>query len=112
VRDKEVMEVRMRSYQVNVTVQCPITLTRDSSPHDQESMFRVLNALMTEVSLELNELAQSRFENMRQQAAKAGIVLDIPTLAAPMGVSYGISDVTGNVGKKWSEKKSEKAKSR
>ena len=91
----------MRSYQVHITVQSPITLSPSAGPDDKQAILRALSDLLTEASLDVEREVRQRLDKMREQAAEAGLVLDIPSLDEPMGVTYGITDVTGHVGKKW-----------
>jgi hypothetical protein len=91
----------MRSYQVNVAVDSPLTLRPAAGPDDQEAMFRLLNHLLGEVSVEVGRFARERLEHAREAAAAAGYVLDIPSLSEPMGVSSGLTDVTGHIGRMW-----------
>ena len=91
----------MRSYQINVAVHSPLTLRRADGPDDREAMFRYLNDLLGEVSLDVGAFARARLEQLRQVAAEAGYVLDIPPLAEPMGVTHGFADVTGHIGQRW-----------
>ena len=72
---------------------------------DPETIFRFLNNLIADMASDMDKQAQSCFQEMKQKANEAGFVLEIPDLTYPMGVSYGMSDVTGHVGKQWSEKK-------
>jgi hypothetical protein len=95
----------MRSYQVEINIPIPITLTVADQPIDQESMFRFLNDLITDVALDVHDMTRGCFEGMRQRAMAAGLILRIPDLKTPMGVGVVISDVTSQVGKQWKEKK-------
>src|SRR5690348_13282087 len=81
----------MRSYQVQINVPIPVTLAAADPPDDQEAMFRFLNDLMTDVASDVQERTRECFEEMRQRAAAAGLVLRIPDLEVPMGVGYEIS---------------------
>ena len=49
----------------------------------------------------MGAFARARLEQLRQVAAEAGYVLDIPPLAEPMGVAHGFTDVTGHIGQRW-----------
>ena len=91
----------MRSYQISVTVHSPLTLLRPGEPDDREAMFRYLNDLLGEVSIDVGEFARGRLEQAREAAAEAGYVLDIPALAEPMGMASGLTDVTGHIGQRW-----------
>ena len=91
----------MRSYQINVAVHSPLTLRRADGPDDREAMFRYLNDLLGEVSIDVGAFARTRLEQLRQVVAEAGYVLDIPPLAEPMGVAHGFTDVTGHIGQRW-----------
>ena len=91
----------MRSYQINVTVFCPLTLRRAGVRDDREELFRYLNNLLGELSIEVGAFARARLEELRLTAAEAGYVLDIPSLAEPMGLGSGVTDVTGHVGQRW-----------
>jgi hypothetical protein len=91
----------MRSYQINVTVYSPLTLRRSGESDDREAMFRYLNDLLGEVSIDVGEFARGRLEQARQAAVAAGYVLDVPALAEPMGIAHGVTDVTGHIGRRW-----------
>ena len=91
----------MRSYQINITVDSPLTLQRPGEPDDREVMFRYLNNLLGEVSIDVGTFARARLEQARQAAAESGYVLDIPALAEPMGIGHGFTDVTGHIGQRW-----------
>ncbi len=91
----------MRSYQINVAVHSPLTLRWADGPDDREAMFRYLNDLLGEVSIDVGAFARQRLEQLRQTAAAAGYVLDIPSLAEPMGLTHGFTDVTGHIGQRW-----------
>jgi hypothetical protein len=91
----------VRSYQINVTVHSPLTLQRPGEPDDREAMFHYLNGLLGEISIEVGAFARARLEQARQEAAKAGYVLDIPALAEPMGIGHGLTDVSGHIGRRW-----------
>ena len=100
----------MRSYEINVAVHSPLTLRRADGPDDREAMFRYLNDLLGEVSIDVGAFARARLEQLRQDAAGAGYVLDIPALAEPMGLAvrdgkiyvgtkqalYRLTDTDGN----------------
>ena len=91
----------MRSYQINVAVHSPLTLRRADGPDDREAMFRYLNDLLGEVSIDVGAFARERLDQLRQTAAEAGYVLDIPSLAEPMGLAHEFTDVTGHIGQRW-----------
>ena len=91
----------VRSYQISVTVHSPLTLQRPSAPDDREAMFRYLNDLLDEVSIEVGAFARERLELARQAAAEVGYVLGIPSLAEPMGMAHGLTDVTDHIGQRW-----------
>ena len=91
----------MRSYQIHIRVHSLLTLRRADGPDDREAMFRFLNTLLGEVSIDVGAFARERLEQLRQTAAEAGYVLDIPSLAEPMGLSHGFTDVTGHIGQRW-----------
>ena len=91
----------MRSYQINVAVHSPLTLRRADGPDEREAMFRFLNDLLGEVSIDVGAFARARLEQLRQVAADAGYILDIPSLVEPMGLTHGFTDVTGHIGHRW-----------
>ena len=91
----------MRSYQIYVKVDSPLTLRRAGVRDDREEMFRYLNNMLGELSVEVDRFARARLEELRQTAAAAGYVLDIPSLAEPMGLAHGFTDVTGHIGQRW-----------
>jgi hypothetical protein len=91
----------VRSYQINVAVHSPLTLRRPGEPDDREAMFRYLNNLLGEVTIDVGAFARARLERLRQTAAEAGYVLDIPSLPEPMGLAHGFTDVTGHIGERW-----------
>ena len=91
----------MRSYQIYVKVDSPLTLRRAGVRDDREEMFRYLNNMLGELSVEVDRFARARLEELRQTAAEAGYVLDIPSLAESMGCGSGLVDVTGHIGQRW-----------
>lgn len=91
----------MRSYQINVAVHSPLTLRRVSGPDDQEAMFRYLNNLLGDVSVDVGAFARARLEQARQAAEADGYLLDIPVLAEQMGIGHEFTDVTGHIGQRW-----------
>jgi hypothetical protein len=99
------LELPLRNYQVTINVPIPVTMSVANELEDSEAMFRFLNDLMTDVSIEVHAQTKAHFQSMQEQAGKAGFQLKVPDFACPMGVGYSISDVTGQVGRKWSEKK-------
>lgn len=94
----------MRSYEVQITVRSPITLRAHDDSTDKETLFRILGNLLTEVSIDAEREVRLRLEQMKEQAAEAGLTMNIPTLDEPMGVSFSVTDVTGHVGKQWQPK--------
>jgi hypothetical protein len=52
-------------------------------------MFRYLNDLLGEASIDVGAFARARLEQARQAAVEAGYVLYIPALAEPMGTWPG-----------------------
>jgi hypothetical protein len=66
--NEPILEATLRSYLVQITVQTPITLSFVDKVDDPEALFRFLNDLMSDVSIEINKLAQNRFKEMEQQA--------------------------------------------
>ena len=95
----------MRRFEVQITIRSPVTIRPSAGPDDKEAIFRALGELLTEASLDAEREMRLRLDKMREQAWEAGLILDIPLLEEPMGVSYGITDVTGHVGKKWQPRK-------
>lgn len=91
----------MRSYQVKIGIDSPLTLRAASGADDKEAMFRFLNNLLGDVGVEVERFARNCLERAREQAAAHGYVMSIPPLDVPMGVSSGLTDVTGHVGRRW-----------
>jgi hypothetical protein len=96
--------VVLRSYEIKITVQSPVTI-EVADGVDSEALFRFLADLVSEASVELDRVAKQRFKAMEEEAAKAGVSLKIPDLRHPMGVSSGVSDVTSQVGRRWTRQR-------
>jgi hypothetical protein len=94
----------VRNYQVEVRIPIPILLSSTKETSEPEAMFRFLNDLMTDVSIEIQAQVQTIIQSIHKRANESGFDVRVPNLAIPMGVGYSISDVTGQVGRRWTEK--------